>query len=80
MKRCLILLTPILLSACAGAPPKVDPCKKYCSSYEEGYQWAGRANLGDDRSCDGYSDAFGRGCRQQIQDRLLSIAPGHDGL
>ena len=80
MKLHLILMTAALLGACASVPPVVGPCTKYCASYEEGYQWAGASNLSDDRNCSGYTDAFSRGCRQQIQDRLLSIAPGHDGL
>ena len=78
--RALLLLTS-LLAACSSAPTApVNPCTKYCASYEEGYQWAGSANLSDERNCAGYTAAFGRGCRQQISDRLLSIAPGHDGL
>jgi hypothetical protein len=81
MKLRLILLLPCLLAACSSAPVvPVNPCQRYCVSYEQGYQWAGAANLSDERNCDGYTDAFGRGCRQQINDRLLSIAPGHDGL
>jgi hypothetical protein len=73
------LLLVSLLAACSSSPPvPVNPCTRYCASYEEGYQWAGVSNLSDDRNCDGYTAAFGRGCRQQISDRLLSIAPGHD--
>lgn len=81
MKLRIILSVSCLLTACASAPPApVSPCTRYCASYEEGYQWAGAANLNDERNCDGYTAAFGRGCRQQISDRLLSIAPGRDGL
>ena len=80
MKLRLTLLASSLLSACASAPPVVVACERYCASYEQGYQYAGSANLNDARNCDGYTAAFGRGCRQQITDRLLSIAPGHDGL
>ncbi len=81
MKFCITLLAGTLLTACASTPPAaVAPCERYCASYEQGYQWAGSANLDDVRNCDGYTAAFGRGCRQQISDRLLSIAPGRDGL
>ena len=77
----IILLLATLLAACSSAPvAPINPCARYCASYEEGYQWAGSSNLSDDRSCDGYTAAFGRGCRQQISDRMLSIAPGRDGL
>ena len=79
MKLRIVLSLSCLLAACSSAPSvPVNPCTRYCVTYEEGYQWAGTSNLSDERNCDGYTAAFGRGCRQQISDRLLSIAPGHD--
>lgn len=80
MKRIVFLLAPGLLAACASPPPPVMACKTYCASYEDGFQWAAAANLDDGRNCRGYTSDFERGCQQQISDRLLSIAPGHDGL
>lgn len=80
MKLRIILLASGLLTACASVPPVVNPCVRYCATYEEGYQWAGASNLSDARNCSGYTAAFGRGCSQQISDRLLSLAPGRDGL
>ncbi len=81
MKLRIILSLSCLLVACSSSPlVPVNPCTRYCASYEEGYQWAGSANLNDPRNCDGHTAAFGRGCRQQIVDRQLSIPPGRDGL
>jgi hypothetical protein len=80
MRITVSLLALGLLAACAGMPPAVAPCKKYCGSYEEGYQWAGQSNLADERNCDGYTPDFKRGCRQQMTDHRLSLAPGRDGL
>jgi hypothetical protein len=68
------------LAACASPPPVVAACKTYCRSYEEGFQWAAAANLDDERNCSGYTSEFARGCRQQITDRQLSLAPARDGL
>lgn len=72
----LSLLTTVLLAGCASAPPlAVTPCSTYCSSYEEGYQWAQGANLSDPRNCEGYASDFVRGCQQQVTDRQQSFAP-----
>lgn len=70
------LLATLLLTGCAGAPPvAVTPCKTYCASYEEGYQWALGANLSDARNCEGYASDFVRGCQQQVTDLQQSFAP-----
>ena len=69
------LFCPVLLAACAAAPTTTAPCKVYCISHEDGYQWAGRANLSDARPCGGYSAEFEDGCRQAVQDAKLAASP-----
>ncbi|TXH03749.1 MAG: hypothetical protein E6R07_10040 [Nevskiaceae bacterium] len=76
-----LLLIPVLLAACVSAPPApLEPCAKYCSSREDGYQWAQRAHLGDARSCVGYPAAFIAGCQDAVMDLQQALAPGRDGL
>lgn len=73
-------LAAIFLAACASTPPAaVADCKTYCSSYEEGYQWAQNAGLTDERSCAGYPKEFVRGCQQKVVDLQQSFAP-HPGF
>ncbi len=67
----------LLLSACAGTPGKGEaaPCKTYCQSHEDGYQWAQRASLLDDTACAGYPAEFVAGCKQAVTDAKLSLNP-----
>ena len=73
-------LATVLIAGCVSNPPAaVAPCNAYCSTYEEGYQWAQNASLTDDRSCAGYSKDFIRGCQQEVVDVQKSFAP-HEGF
>jgi hypothetical protein len=75
-----LFLSAIFFAGCVSAPPlAVTPCKTYCASYDEGYQWAQKANLSDDRSCEGYAKDFVRGCQQEVTDLQKSFAP-RDGF
>jgi hypothetical protein len=67
----------LLLSACSGAPGKGEaaPCKTYCHSQEDGYQWAQRASLLDAKACAGYPAEFVAGCKQAVTDAKLSLNP-----
>lgn len=75
-----LLFTASLLTACAAPFAIVDPCSKYCSSREDGYQWAQRAHLTDERNCSGYPAAFVSGCHDAVIDYQQSLAPGREGL
>lgn len=82
MPRPISLIVPILLlGGCATAPagPPVAPCKTYCGSFEEGYQWAHAGNLSTEAACDGYTEAFERGCVQAVSD-LNELRPAREGL
>lgn len=58
-----------LLAGCASTPQTVAACQGACRSHEDGYQWAQRANLIDDRPCAGdYSAEFVDGCRDGVED------------
>lgn len=66
----------LALSACATRSPiSAESCTQYCSSYEEGYQWAQNNALPQESFCDGYAPDFVRGCQQQIEDKQKSFAP-----
>jgi hypothetical protein len=78
--RRLLTLSAVLLAGCVTEPLiAVTPCKTYCTSYEDGYQWALKANLSDPRNCEGYAQDFVRGCQQQVTDLQKSFAP-RDGF
>ncbi|AXQ28638.1 hypothetical protein D0B54_08070 [Solimonas sp. K1W22B-7] len=70
MKSVLLITLPLaLLAGCASTPQVVAGCKGACSSHEDGYQWAQRANLTDDRPCAGsYPAEFIDGCRDGVED------------
>lgn len=71
-----------LLSGCGGDPgivTELPPCKFHCSTHTDGYEWAQRGNLSDARSCEGYPDAFVRGCRNGIED-LQQLRPSSKGI
>ena len=71
-----LFLSTVFFVGCTSQPLiAVTPCKTYCASYEEGYQWALSANLSDGRSCEGYAQDFVRGCQQQVTDLQKSFAP-----
>lgn len=65
----------VLLSACASRSPTAAACEGYCTTYDEGYYWAQRANLLEGKSCSGYSSAFAEGCLQAVSDSVLSANP-----
>ncbi len=72
----LLLASACALSACATQPAiSVAGCTDYCSSYEEGYQWAQNNAIPQESFCDGYTADFTRGCQQQIEDKQKSFAP-----
>ena len=74
------LLISVFIGGCASTPPSaVKPCNTYCSTYEEGYQWAQNASLKDERQCAGYAKDFIRGCEQEIIDVKTAFAP-RDGF
>lgn len=76
-----LLFATGLLAACASAPPvPADPCRQYCLSREDGYQWAQRAHLTEKRDCNGYPAAFVSGCLDAVIDYQQSLAPGREGL
>lgn len=76
----LLFLSAALVAGCTTEPLiAVTPCKTYCASYEDGYQWALKANLSDARPCEGYAQDFVRGCQQQVTDLQKSFAP-RDGF
>ncbi len=76
MRASLVLLGLWALVGCAGTPAQsAAPCKTYCSSQEDGYQWAQRAALLDAAACAGYPAAFTEGCRQAVSDAQLSLNP-----
>lgn len=65
-----------LLAACATrSTTSAAACSTYCSSYDDGYQWAQRADLLDERGCRGYGQAFTEGCLQAVSDGTLSANP-----
>jgi len=73
MKELAPLLLPLaLLAGCAAAPGQTtvsSACQGNCSSHEDGYQWAQRANLVDAAPCNGqYPEAFIDGCRDGVED------------
>lgn len=70
----LSLACALLLSACATAA-SVAPCNTYCSSVDQGYQWAQNARLLDAAACAGYAANFSAGCRQAVRDAQLSANP-----
>ena len=70
-----LLLCSALLTACATPRAPVAACTSYCSTQDEGYQWAQSANLLDARGCEGYGPAFTDGCRQAVSDGALSANP-----
>lgn len=63
-----------LLVACATTG-SVAACADYCTTQDEGYEWALRANLLDAKGCAGYAPAFTEGCRQAVSDGVLSANP-----
>ena len=64
------------LAACATrSASSAAACSTYCSSYDEGYQWAQRADLLDEKRCGGYAQAFTEGCLQAVSDGTLSANP-----
>lgn len=77
MRTQLLLLAAVsVLAACATQPPiSVAACTDYCSTYEEGYQWALNNGLPQESFCEGYAAEFVRGCQQQIEDKQKSFAP-----
>lgn len=71
-----------LLSGCAGDPDTIidlPPCKSHCTTHTDGYEWAQRGNLSDPRSCEGYPEAFVRGCRNGVED-LQQLHPSSKGI
>jgi len=64
------------LTACATrSTAPAAACTSYCSTYDEGYQWAQRADLFDESGCRGYGQAFAEGCLQAVSDGTLSANP-----
>ncbi|MDD3763979.1 MAG: hypothetical protein PHP86_11890 [Nevskiales bacterium] len=74
-----LAILPLVIGACAAPAQQVVPCRNNCNSHEEGYQWAWRGNLLDDRACAGYSEAFSSGCRDGVHD-LQQLRPAQEGL
>lgn len=68
MLRPVVLLSTLLLAACASAPPLAAPCSGNCRTHEEGYQWAQSVDLRDPRGCIGESEDFVDGCRDSVDD------------
>lgn len=73
----LALFSATLLSACATISP-VEACKTYCTTQDDGYQWAQQSNLYDAAPCAGYTLNFTAGCRQAVADAQLSRNPRND--
>ncbi len=74
----LALLGTTLLSACATVISSVEACKTYCTTQDDGYQWAQQSNLYDAAPCAGYTRDFTAGCRQAVVDAQLSRNPRND--
>lgn len=71
-----LLAVPAGLIACAGQPAQsTAPCRLYCATQDDGYQWAQNASLIDDAACQGYPEPFVQGCRQAVNDARLSLNP-----
>ncbi len=82
MIRPLLLCVALLPAACAttadrSLPP--SPCSEHCQTHTEGYEWAQRGNLSDAGACEGYADAFVRGCRNGVED-LQQLRPASQGI
>ncbi len=74
--KTLLLIPACLLCACATQPAiSVAACTDYCTTYEEGYQWAQNNAIPQESFCDGYPAEFVRGCQQQIEDKQKAFAP-----
>lgn len=64
-----------LLSACATVGAPVAACQTYCTTQDEGYQWAQQSDLHDAAACVGYAAAFTAGCRLAVVDAQQSQNP-----
>ena len=71
----LCLIAAGLLCACSAPLPATEPCQSYCNTHAEGYEWASRAMLLDERVCGGYAKEFARGCRDAVTDYAKSVSP-----
>lgn len=69
------LITATLLSACATVSTPVAACKTYCTTQDEGYQWAQQSDLHDAAACAGYAAEFSAGCRLAVVDAQQSQNP-----
>lgn len=71
----LLLISGLLLGACASTPVTTTPCSQYCATQAEGYEWAQRAVLLDPKACEGYAPEFVRGCKLSVRDYQQSKSP-----
>lgn len=78
-----LLLAPLtmLLCACTGSDtmPPPAPCSTHCTTHTDGYEWAQRGSFTDPQYCEGYPDAFVRGCRNGVED-LRQLRPSSEGI
>lgn len=82
MKLLLTLALPaLLITACASAPDTgpLAACKDQCRSHTDGYEWAQRANLDDNKACAGYPAAFVDGCKDGVED-MQQLRPNSKGI
>ena len=79
--RTIPLIPVLLLGACAGngALPPPAPCSEHCTTHTDGYEWAQRGNFTDPGYCEGYPDAFVRGCRNGVED-FKQLRPSSQGI
>lgn len=65
----------LLLGACASTAVTAKPCSQYCNTQQEGYEWAQRAVLLDEKACAGYAPEFVRGCKESVRDYQQAKSP-----
>ncbi len=79
--RAALPATVLILGACAGGDtlPPPAPCSVHCTTHTDGYEWAQRGNFSDPSYCEGYPDAFERGCRNGVED-FQQLRPSSQGI